>query len=640
MGKLDQFREQFPDYALLSDDQLADFLYRQFYSDLDRDDFNKKIGHTPKDAEVDSGNKLGNIARAGVQGLSFGFGDEAEAALTALATGTGYQENVDRIRNQMDAFRETNPLLAYGSEFGGALLPSIFTGGAGLAAAGARGAAKVGGSALGRGATQAARATQASRSANPALGQTGRQAFQSRAMQGYDRATDVGAPMSGAPSNLRRVMDDVPPQAATPQGSRLAGRGGLVEDAVLDTGNLLSTTSRGRNLLSNPLLRDVAVRGAAQGALAGFGTAEGNVLDRLDNAAMGGLFGAALGGATKLLPAYKAGAKELVDQGINLTPGQALRAGPLDLLEMENLVAKLPFTSKAVRGAQDAAQDTFRRKYFEDIAGRLGQTISKEAKTGTEMFRELDDIVKKAYDTVLEKMSIPRSQVPEMTQKISNILDGSIGASLDDIRRFVNRTVYRGNQRGFLNGQHIREINTEFMKAMKNAGAQDAQVLGSIRQTILDYATSADDAIMQEFANVNSAFALFKPLRAAVASARTVDDQGVPTGNFTAANIRGKIVANDRTKKRTARGEMPQQDLAAQQARFFGERGKDSGTTGGLFGTAMIFNPLLSALPLSAVAGYQAPGATRSLLLAPGRAARAVQPALGYSAGMLGGNID
>jgi hypothetical protein len=73
---------------------------------------------------------LGNFARTTVQGLSAGFGDEGEAMLRALYMAgvegkdysKAYEEALSDARKNIEAFRETNPVSAYGSEIGASLI--------------------------------------------------------------------------------------------------------------------------------------------------------------------------------------------------------------------------------------------------------------------------------------------------------------------------------------------------------------------------------------------------------------------------------------------------------------------------------------------------------------------------------------
>ena len=72
-----------------------------------------------------------DIARAAGQGLSLGFGDEIEAAVTSFFGKRPYSEVVKEIRGDISQFKEQAPVVAYGAE----ILASMITGGAGTARA-------------------------------------------------------------------------------------------------------------------------------------------------------------------------------------------------------------------------------------------------------------------------------------------------------------------------------------------------------------------------------------------------------------------------------------------------------------------------------------------------------------------------
>jgi len=88
--------------------------------------------------------KIAGMARAVLQGLSFGTADEAEAALRSLMGDETYAENISQIRGEIKDFAEKNPKTALGLELVGSL-PTAIAGGAGLARLGVKGAAKIAG---------------------------------------------------------------------------------------------------------------------------------------------------------------------------------------------------------------------------------------------------------------------------------------------------------------------------------------------------------------------------------------------------------------------------------------------------------------------------------------------------------------
>lgn len=98
-----------------------------------------KPKEAPKAAESwSTRGKLLSGARAGAQGLLFGFGDEAEALASSLVTKKPYQEELSRIRGEMGEFREAYPKTALAAEVAGGFATGA--GMAGVAAKGVKGA--------------------------------------------------------------------------------------------------------------------------------------------------------------------------------------------------------------------------------------------------------------------------------------------------------------------------------------------------------------------------------------------------------------------------------------------------------------------------------------------------------------------
>jgi hypothetical protein len=80
--------------------------------------------------------------RTALQGLTFGFSDEAEAALRSIFSPQSYSENVADIRGSLEAYKQSRPGEALAYEIGGAVLPTVaalaaapFTGGTSTAVA-------------------------------------------------------------------------------------------------------------------------------------------------------------------------------------------------------------------------------------------------------------------------------------------------------------------------------------------------------------------------------------------------------------------------------------------------------------------------------------------------------------------------
>lgn len=108
-----------------------------------------KTANKPKTAKATGSGALRTLA----QGITLGFGDEAEAYVRSTFTGKDRDDLLKEIRGDIKSFSRARPALATGLEVGGAILPSLVP--AGLVARGALAGAKAGG--LGRTALQGAK---------------------------------------------------------------------------------------------------------------------------------------------------------------------------------------------------------------------------------------------------------------------------------------------------------------------------------------------------------------------------------------------------------------------------------------------------------------------------------------------------
>ena len=75
------------------------------------------------------------VIRAGLQGLTFGFSDEAEAAIKSLLNKKPYEQNLNAIQFAKQEFEATEPVKAAAAEVIGSI-PTAFAAGAGVLKAG------------------------------------------------------------------------------------------------------------------------------------------------------------------------------------------------------------------------------------------------------------------------------------------------------------------------------------------------------------------------------------------------------------------------------------------------------------------------------------------------------------------------
>jgi hypothetical protein len=142
-----------------------------------------------------------DIGRQIAQGLTFGTADEAEAFIRSQFTDSGlsYDEEIGKIRGEMQQYQGKHPYMSFFLEAIGAV-PSALAGGAGLARLGVKGAAKIGGIEGGLYGFGAAEGTPMERAPEAAIG------------------AGLGAGMSAA---AQRFL----PGRTTPEAKQLLGEG-------------------------------------------------------------------------------------------------------------------------------------------------------------------------------------------------------------------------------------------------------------------------------------------------------------------------------------------------------------------------------------------------------------------------------
>lgn len=81
------------------------------------------LARGPEATRSDLGAVIRGIPRAAAQGLLFGGYDELEGGVRSLFPGRTYAGEVEKVRGEMGRFREDHPVLSYGSEIAGSLVP-------------------------------------------------------------------------------------------------------------------------------------------------------------------------------------------------------------------------------------------------------------------------------------------------------------------------------------------------------------------------------------------------------------------------------------------------------------------------------------------------------------------------------------
>ena len=398
-----------------------------------------------------------DIGRAVGQGVSFGFGDEAEAFARALYAkfldgddfNTAYNETVKEIRDDIKEFREDEPVLAYGSEIAGAI-PSSIGAGAKLAQLGIKG-------------------------------------------------------------------------------------------------------------LKNPVI---------QGAVYGAGAGEGNPVERVPDALLGG---AVSGAVSKALPPITEGAKKLIRAGTPVTVGQAVGGG---IRKVEQALKSIPFLGDPIVEAEIRATQGFNKSAFAEVLKPLkkyGVNPNKELKgkeTGNQLYSTAESIISKNYDKLVPKLKFPNQS------DLQPIYDDIILKQAEFMPKNVNNAFLRDMDEivyknfgadGVLTGQGFKNIQSGLRRKIRNFANDPSEITrgyGRAYSEVLDGLTDTLKKNNPDLAvQLNDLDFSFKMLNLA---GKAVERSLNKEGTFTPSALMGAVRQSDQSLRKgdVRKGQALFQDLA------------------------------------------------------------------------------
>lgn len=350
--------------------------------------------------------------------------------------------------------------------------------------------------------------------------------------------------------------------------------GGLFTPGLKTSGSWIGSASTGAGRLGR-----AAVVGAGYGAASGAINADGDLGQRLDDAAAGGALGAGLGivgqaGVDRLLgPTARAGtsqARALSRQGVDLTPGQMLggAAG-----RMEEGLQSVPVLGDAIKSARNRNMGTFDRAAINEALSPINARVQG---AGRDAIRAGDEALSAEYSRILDPLVIqPDGQMARDIQRAVNPANLSRNArrSLSDTTADIMARV-----NGPISGRDFKQIESELTALIRSAdnGGPEARALSrplrDVRGALRDRLRRQDPAAADALEATNTAYANFDRVRRAASNPATAREDGL----FSPGNLNSVLA---RTEGRAyARGEGRLQDLTDAGVSVLGNRVPDSGT--------------------------------------------------------------
>lgn len=323
--------------------------------------------------------------------------------------------------------------------------------------------------------------------------------------------------------------------------------------------------------------------GGAQGYTAPYASQGEHVANTLVGAGLG----AALPGGGALASNVMRGlanptARELIDAGVRLTPGQMLGGIPRRL---EESAKSLPVVGSAIRKAEQRAMDDFNLAAVQKALAPIGAKLGKGVEAGYEAVEQGRKFISDRYDSVLGQM---KGRVDsQLTNKIASTLSTHINSLPDNLARHLMQTVDQDvlqklGKGQWVGGKEVKEVISSLGSEVRTA-AQSADP--AYRQLSKAFQSVQNDVkamlkrnnskeLGEQLSDVDAAHA--RMLRVENAASRVGTDEG----KFTASQLKAAVRAEDSSyqKRGFGTGNALMQDLADAGKRVLPAKMPDSGT--------------------------------------------------------------
>lgn len=364
-----------------------------------------------------------------------------------------------------------------------------------------------------------------------------------------------------------------------------------------------------------------AARSAGLGAGYGAGVAEGDLEERAKSAAISGAISGVAGGVgQKLLPSLTPEARALQQQGVELTPGQAL-SGPVGatLRRVEETASSLP--ALGTGPALQRSTETFNRAVFNKTLNKIDDELPKNI--------DIEDAPKVFANKITNKLNetaqkLEVKDVNKLQKEIDDfLLDQPLTKSeIKNIKTRLNKFLDKA-QDGKLSGKEVQKmdsfLNTQARRFSSSTDAiqrEMGDIYSGIYNRFSNYLMLNNPKnLVKNYRNAKSAYGDLLVISKA-------GTRGAADTLFTPRQLLAQSRGYDPTsaKRRTFTGEGRLQDIGRLGERVLGREIPESGTipraltSAALLGGGAVVDPLSAGISAGVLGAYQTPQTQQVLL--------------------------
>lgn len=279
-----------------------------------------------------------------------------------------------------------------------------------------------------------------------------------------------------------------------------------------------------------------------------------------------------------LSPTILPKAEKLIEQGVELTPGQKMGGA---LKRLEDKLTSYPFVGGMIESSRQKGIESFDKAAFKRVLEPIGGKVPDVS--GREGMEIVENQVKHTYNELLPKLNFKTTpefnsnmaQLRTMAQSLPYDLGKTFNYDIDNI------IAKRMSKNGTIDGQDFKKVEEDLSKLAKkylspNATASENGLGEAYKQALVNLRTTLAEnnpKYAKELSNVNKAFANLSVVRKAASMANTQD-------MFTPSQLANAVKSADTSagKNRTAQGKALMQDLTDAGVSVLPSKVPDSGT--------------------------------------------------------------
>lgn len=312
------------------------------------------------------------------------------------------------------------------------------------------------------------------------------------------------------------------------------------------------------------------------------------------------------GVARGIIPEATPAAKALVNEGVDLTPGQHYPSNSA-IRSSEDLTETMPFISKLIKGAKQSSQDTFNDAVYNRALSAIGEDSIPTGLNGRDKVNYTEGKLNDFYDQL--KPHINYAPDVDLASDAGNILSSKVGLS-DNAKSQFSDIASSVLNRGPMGGDEFKQLDSDlgsiglrYFKSQDPDQSRLGEMILDLKSSMRDNMADQNPSIAGPLSWANDGYSKF--MQAQKASTNRASS----LGDFSPNDL--SSVSRQENRRGFSRGDNDMQDLVDNAQSQLSPTIGSSGTAPRMQWNSLLDNPIskvgrgMLASPLYTGAGKQ-----------------------------------